>query len=112
MTVSLDTQHNSVEFHYVECRYAECHDIYCYSECHYTNVIMLSVVMLNVIMLSVVAPCTSVDLLVPTCPEQLLLILKIFKYFLAKQASFMRGLVSICSLTDMKIVMKLKTVIR
>jgi hypothetical protein len=42
MTLSIDSQHNSIGCIYAECRYAECHN--------YLNV-MLSVVMLNVIML-------------------------------------------------------------
>jgi hypothetical protein len=42
MTLSIDTQHNSIE-----CHYGECFD--------YLNV-MLSVIMLSVVMLSVVAP--------------------------------------------------------
>jgi hypothetical protein len=48
--LSIDIQHNSIEYHYAECHYAQCRD--------YLNVmlsvVMLSVVRLNVVILSVV----------------------------------------------------------
>jgi hypothetical protein len=66
MTLSIDTQHNSVECHYAERRYAECrhyaerryaesHDFFVMLNVIMPNVIMLSVVRLNVILLSVLS---------------------------------------------------------
>ncbi len=52
MTVSIDIQHNSIEYHYAECR----DYLNVMLSVVMLNVIMLSVVMLNVIMLNVVEP--------------------------------------------------------
>jgi hypothetical protein len=63
MTLSIDIQHNSIEFHYAECRYAECCDyLNVMLSVLMLNVVMLSVVMLNVVMVSVVAPFKEIIL--------------------------------------------------
>jgi hypothetical protein len=49
MTLSIDSQHNSIGCIYAECRYAECHNYLNVM----LNVIMLSVIRLNVVKLNV-----------------------------------------------------------
>ncbi len=51
-TLSIGTQHNSIECHYAECR----DFLNAMMDVVMLNVVMLSVVWMNVIMLSVVAP--------------------------------------------------------
>ncbi len=37
MTLSIDTQHNSIDSQCPECHYAECRKFYCYAECRYAE---------------------------------------------------------------------------